>query len=153
MTLTLMSPAFADGAPIPPKHSRNGENLFPPLKWSGAPEETRSFALMVEDPDAPSGLFRHCGVSNIPADWQMLGESADTAPGKAPRFFENDFGNARYDGPQPPAGHGRHRYRFRLVALDVPNLPVPANAGAKMMWDEARKHALAEATLTGTFQN
>ena len=55
MTLTLMSPAFADGAPIPPKHSRNGENLFPPLKWSGAPEETKSFALMVEDPDAPSG--------------------------------------------------------------------------------------------------
>ncbi|MDX3927047.1 MAG: YbhB/YbcL family Raf kinase inhibitor-like protein [Shinella sp.] len=152
MALTLISPTFAEDQPIPEKHARNGENLFPPLKWSGVPEGTRSFALVVEDPDAPRGTFRHCGISNIPADWQELPESADTAPGKAPRFYKNDFGNARYDGPQPPRGDGAHHYVFRLAALDVPSLTVPDAAGVETMWNEARKHVLTEATLTGTYR-
>ncbi len=124
MTLTLMSPAFADGEPIPIKYTRNGGNLFPPLKWTGVPDGTRSFALVVEDPDAPSGLFRHCGMFNIAPTANNLSESVDTSPDQGPRYSENDFGNARYDGPQPPKGHGVHRYNFRLVALDVPNLTI-----------------------------
>ncbi|ANL64912.1 phosphatidylethanolamine-binding protein [Rhizobium phaseoli] len=152
MTMTLISKAFAQDQPIPKKYARAGENLFPPLSWSGAPEETRSFALVVEDPDAPRGTFRHCGIANIPAQWTALGESADTAPGQAPRFFKNDFGNARYDGPQPPAGDRPHHYIFRLAALDVPTLPIPDAAGTSAMWAEARKHALAEASVTGTYQ-
>ncbi|MEZ2128287.1 MULTISPECIES: YbhB/YbcL family Raf kinase inhibitor-like protein [unclassified Sinorhizobium] len=152
MALTLMSTGFTQDNPIPKKYARSGENMFPPLKWSGAPEGTRSFALIVEDPDAPSGTFRHCGIANIPADWSQLSESADTGPGNAPRFYRNDFGNARYDGPQPPRGHGPHHYIFRLAALDVPSLAVPANAGIARMWDEARKHVLAEASVTGTYE-
>lgn len=152
MALTLMSPAFADGEPIPKKYTRNGENLFPPLKWTGVPVGTRSFALVVEDPDAPSGLFRHCGMFNIPPTENSLPESVDTSPDQGPRYSENDFGNARYDGPQPPKGHGVHRYHLRLVALDVPNLTIPGTAGVKVMWDEANKHILAEAVLTGTFE-
>jgi Raf kinase inhibitor-like YbhB/YbcL family protein len=151
MTMTLTSPAFADGERMPDKYTRLGENLMPPLKWGGAPEEAKSFALIVEDPDAPSGTFRHCGVFNIPKDWNQLGQSADTAPGGGPRFSENDFGNARYDGPQPPKGHGLHHYRFRLAALDVPNLKVPDSAGVEAMWKEARSHILSETSLTGTF--
>ncbi|WP_244446665.1 YbhB/YbcL family Raf kinase inhibitor-like protein [Neorhizobium galegae] len=64
---------------------------------------------------------------------------------------ENDFGNARYDGPQPPKGHGLHHYQFRLAALDVPNIKVPDRAGIEAMWKEARSHILSETTLTGTF--
>lgn len=152
MALTLMSPAFADGEPIPKKYTRNGENLFPPLKWTGVPDGTRSFALVVEDPDAPSGLFRHCGMFNIPPTKDGLPESVDTSPDQGPRYSENDFGNARYDGPQPPKGHGVHHYHFRLAALDVPSLTIPGTAGVKVMWDEANKHILAKAVLTGTFE-
>lgn len=152
MSLTLMSPAFSDGGRIPDKYARRGQNLFPPLKWSGAPGAVRSFALIVEDPDAPSGTFRHCGVFNIPAEWDSLPESADTAPGGGSRFAENDFGNARYDGPQPPKGHGLHHYHFRLAALDVPSLQIPGSAGVAAMWREAKKHMLAETALTGTFE-
>ncbi|OHV82297.1 YbhB/YbcL family Raf kinase inhibitor-like protein [Rhizobium sp. LCM 4573] len=152
MGLTLISPAFAEDAQIPEKYTRLGRNLMPPLKWSGAPAEVKSFALVIEDPDAPSGTFRHCGVFNIPPNWSELPESADTAPGGGPRFSRNDFGNARYDGPQPPKGHGIHHYHFRLAALDVPKLTVPDAAGIEIMWKEARKHALSEASLTGTFE-
>lgn len=152
MGMMLTSPAFAEGEPMPEKYTRFGENLMPPLKWSGIPAETKSLALIVEDPDAPRGTFRHCGVFNIPADWDELSQSADTAPGGGPRFSRNDFGNARYDGPQPPKGHGTHHYHFRLAALDVPNLTVPDSAGIDAMWQEARKHTLSETSLTGTFE-
>jgi Raf kinase inhibitor-like YbhB/YbcL family protein len=152
VTLTLISPAFADGETIPIKYTRNGENLFPPLKWTGVPEGTRSFALVVEDPDAPRGLFRHCGMFNIPSTANSLAESVDTSPDRGPRYSQNDFGNARYDGPQPPQGHGVHHYHFRLAALDVPSLTTPGTAGVEVMWNEANKHALAKAVLTGTFE-
>jgi Raf kinase inhibitor-like YbhB/YbcL family protein len=125
---------------------------LPPLKWNGAPHEVRSYVLMIEDPDAPAGTFHHCGIFNIPADWDGLPESADTAPGGGPRFVENDFGNARYDGPQPPKGHGIHHYHFRLAALDVPSLAIAGSAGVEAMWREARKHTLAQTSLTGTFE-
>nr|CAD6437852.1 YbhB/YbcL family Raf kinase inhibitor-like protein [Rhizobium sp. Q54] len=151
MTLTLISPAFADGEPIPVKYTRLGENLMPPLKWSGPPEQTKSYVLIVEDPDAPNGTFRHCGVFNIPANWNELSQSADTAPDGGPRFSQNDFGNARYDGPQPPKGHGLHHYHFRLAALDVTNLTIPAAAGVEAMWGATQGHVLEEASITGTF--
>lgn len=151
MPLTMISPAFSQGERIPDKHARDGENLLPPLKWSGVPEGTRSFTLIVEDPDAPSGTFRHLGVYNIPATWEGLPESADTRGGGGPRFAVNDFGHARYDGPQPPKGHGTHHYHFRLAALDVPHLTVPASAGVEALWKEACKHKLDEAELVGTF--
>ncbi|ANP84662.1 MULTISPECIES: YbhB/YbcL family Raf kinase inhibitor-like protein [Rhizobium] len=152
MALTLISKAFAQDQPIPAKYARTGENLFPPLAWSEAPDKTRSFALVVEDPDAPHGTFRHCGIANIPAEWTALDESADTAPEHAPRFYQNDFGHARYDGPQPPPGDPPHRYIFRLAALDVPTLSIPDAAGIGVMWAEAKKHTLEEATVTGTYQ-
>ncbi|UUP16773.1 YbhB/YbcL family Raf kinase inhibitor-like protein [Nitratireductor thuwali] len=152
MTLTLISPAFAEGDVIPEKHVRDGDNLMPPLKWTGAPEGTGSFALVVEDPDAPSGTFRHLAVYNIPPDQEELPQSADTAPGNRLRYAKNDFGNRRYDGPQPPEGHGPHHYHFRLAALDVPSLDLPAEAGAQEIWREAQKHAIEEADLVGIYE-
>lgn len=130
MTFSLISPVFADGQPIPQKYTRFGENLFPPLKWTGTPEATQSFALIVEDPDAVSGLFRHCSIINIPGSWTELPQAVDTGPERGIKFIRNDFGNARYDGPQPPSGTGVHRYRFRLAALDAANLSIPDDVGA-----------------------
>lgn len=152
MSLVLISSAFGEGAPIPEKFSRFGENLFPPLKWNGAPPDVQSYALVVEDPDAPSGTFRHCGIFNIPPDWDGLPQSVDTKPNGGPHFAENDFGNIRYDGPQPPRGHGVHHYHFKLAALDVPDLSVPASAGVEAMWREVKKHTLSQAELVGTFE-
>lgn len=152
MSLTLISPAFAEGERIPDRHTRDGDNLLPPVKWNGVPEGTKSLALIVEDPDAPRGTFRHLGVFNIPASWEGLAESADTINGGGPRFAVNDFGMARYDGPQPPKGHGVHHYHFKLAALDVPNLTIPAAAGVEAIWKAACKHTLEEAELVGTFE-
>ena len=152
MNLTLISPVFAQGERIPEKHARDGKNLLPPVKWSGVPKGTRSLTLIVEDPDAPRGTFRHLGVLNIPPSWDGLAESADTRNGGGPRFAVNDFGFARYDGPQPPKGHGTHHYHFKLAALDVPHLTVPASAGVEAIWKEACKHILDEAELVGTFE-
>lgn len=152
MSLTLISPAFAENEPIPRKYTRDGDNLSPPLKWMGVPDNTRSFALMVEDPDAPSGTFHHCTIFNIPADHDRLPESVDTGPADWLRYAFNDFGNAAYDGPQPPPGDGPHHYHFRLAALDVPSLTVPAQAGAEEVWREARKHAIEETDLVGIYK-
>jgi Raf kinase inhibitor-like YbhB/YbcL family protein len=152
MPLSIMSPAFADGETIPKKYTRDSDNLSPPLKWTGAPEKTRSFALVVEDPDAPSGTFRHLAIYNIPADRDRLPESIDTGPDHAVRFGLNDFGNASYDGPEPPQGHGPHHYHFRLGALDVPSLPIPTDLDAEAVWREARKHMIEEAELVGIYE-
>jgi Raf kinase inhibitor-like YbhB/YbcL family protein len=154
MPLVLYSPAFADGERIPEKYTRGDENLSPPLRWSGAPEGTRSFVLIVEDPDAPGGTFYHWAVFNMPADRDHLPESVETGPGGAGlRRGQNDFGNAHYDGPEPPPGSGLHHYHFRLAALSVPNLTIPAQAGIAPIWREARKHLLDQAELVGVYGN
>ncbi|RCS25676.1 YbhB/YbcL family Raf kinase inhibitor-like protein [Phyllobacterium salinisoli] len=152
MPLTLTSPVFAEGETIPTKYARDGENLMPPLKWTGIPGGTQSFVLIVEDPDAPKGIFRHCAVYNIPADREGLPESIDTSRDNALSYAINDFGNAHYDGPEPPIGDDPHHYHFRLAALDVPRLAIPAKAGAQQIWHEARKHVIEEAELVGIYQ-
>ena len=152
MTFTLTSPAFAEGQTIPVKHTRDGENLSPPLQWTGAPEGTKSFILIVEDPDAPSGTFRHWAIYNIPADRDGLPQSVDAGLERAVRHGRNDFGNGRYDGPEPPKGHGVHHYRFRLGALDVANLEVPVDTGVEEIWRRAEKHLIGEAELTGIYE-
>src|SRR5215213_6057155 len=151
MPLTLTSPAFKQGKVIPIRHTRDGENLSPPLEWQDAPPETRSFMVLVEDPDAPSGTFRHWAMYNIPAGEVGLQEGASgQGPGRAEEGV-NGFGNACYDGPQPPKGHGPHHYHFRLAALDVPRLDVPASAKAEEIWTRAQPHIIAEAEVVGVY--
>lgn len=152
MTLNLMSPAFTDGAGIPEKYSRDGDNRMPPLKWSGAPDGTRSFALVVEDPDAPNGMFLHLAAYNIPPDATELGQASDGEADEAIDFARNDFGNERYDGPEPPRGDKPHHYHFRLAALDVPHLSIPHNAGVAAVWTDAQRHMIEEADLIGTYR-
>jgi Raf kinase inhibitor-like YbhB/YbcL family protein len=153
MPLTLISPVFAEGEKIPVKYTGDGENFSPPLRWSGAPDGTRSFVLIMDDPDAPGGTFHHWAIFNIPGDRTQLPESLETGPEAVGlKYGRNDFGNARYDGPKPPKGHGRHRYRFRLAALDVPSLGIPAQAGVAQIWKEARKHLRDETELVGFYE-
>jgi Raf kinase inhibitor-like YbhB/YbcL family protein len=159
MPLTLRTPAFANGKPIPKKYTRDGENLSPPLAWSGAPAGTRSFVLIVEDPDAPHGTFYHWAMFNIPGDRDGLAEGAGKPSlaksgdgASAPALGLNDFGNLGYDGPEPPHGHGVHHDHFRLAALDVPSLRLPQRVEVAAVWAEATKHALATAEVVGTYE-
>jgi Raf kinase inhibitor-like YbhB/YbcL family protein len=153
MPLTLSSSAFAEGEKIPERYTRDGKNVSPPLKWSGVPDKAKSLALVVQDPDAPNGTFGHWAVFNIPPDVGELPDAESGRPGpEALRQATNDFGNAYYDGPEPPVGHGVHHYHFRLAALDTPSLAIPGSAGVARIWQEAQKHMLEEAELVGTYE-
>jgi Raf kinase inhibitor-like YbhB/YbcL family protein len=152
MPFSITSPAFRDGEVIPIRHTRDGENLSPPLEWRDAPPETKSFVLLVEDPDAPSGTFRHWAMYNIPAGEAGLPEGASAQGLRRAGEGVNGFRNARYDGPQPPKGHGLHHYHFRLAALDVEQLDMPASAKAEDIWTKVQPHIIAEAELVGVYQ-
>jgi Raf kinase inhibitor-like YbhB/YbcL family protein len=146
--MRLSSPAFAAGAAIPKRHGCGGENLSPPLAWSGPPAGARSFALVVDDPDAQN--FTHWVLFNVPGDVASLPEGL--RPGQLPAGAAeggNDFGGIGWGGPCPPAGE--HHYSFRLYALDVPALALvsPTKQQLEAAMDG---HALAEAQLVGTYR-
>jgi Raf kinase inhibitor-like YbhB/YbcL family protein len=146
MDFTLSSPAFADGTAIPVRHTCDGDDVSPRLTWSGTPERTRSFALVLDDPDAPRGTFTHWVVYDLPADLTELGEgSTQGTQGR------NSFGRTGYGGPCPPPGDQPHRYRFTLYALDVPTLAV-ANGTREELERKVDTHVLATARLIGRYQ-
>ncbi len=149
MTMRLTSTAFRPGGTIPARFTCDGENLSPPLAWSGAPEGTRSFALVCRDPDAPAGVWYHWAIFDIAPGRDGLEEHC--RPSGGVHQAVNDFGQRGYGGPCPPHGHGRHHYHFTLYALDVEHLDVPAGARCREVEAEAKAHALAEAELTGLY--
>jgi Raf kinase inhibitor-like YbhB/YbcL family protein len=153
MSFTVNSPAFEAGGRIPRKYTRAGENLSPPLAWSELPAGTRSLALVLEDPDAPKGTFRLWAVYNIKPTQKGLPEGVNGPRAESLGAGVNDFGNPRYDGPQPPPEHGPHHYHFRLLALDVPNLDLPPTARVEDVLHEARAHLIDETELVGTFKS
>jgi Raf kinase inhibitor-like YbhB/YbcL family protein len=142
----LESSAFEHAQAIPSRHSCEGEDVSPPLRWSNAPEGTRSLALVVDDPDAPGGVFTHWIA------WALDPAAEGLAEGEpAPREGHNDFGTRGYRGPCPPPGHGRHRYVFRLYALDAE--PELAAAATKAQVEQAiAGHVLTTAELVGTYE-
>jgi Raf kinase inhibitor-like YbhB/YbcL family protein len=147
LAMQLTSEAFDDGSPIPSRFTCDGEDVPPPLRWSNPPTGTQSFALIVDDPDAPRGTFRHWGLFDIPSSARQLGES-----GEQSREARNDFDRTGYGGPCPPRGHGPHRYRFRLLALDVTRLPLAAGSAVSEVERAAQPHVLASALLTGRYE-
>jgi Raf kinase inhibitor-like YbhB/YbcL family protein len=153
-SITVTSPAFAEGARIPVDHTCDGKDLIPDVVLSSPPENTKSLILLVDDPDASSGTFTHMVLFNVSPEARKIGSANDpsgtpTGAGDAARFGLNDFQVARYSGPCPPKGEG-HRYRFRVIALDIAsNLPEGASKGQV---DEAMDgHIIGEGTLTGHF--
>ena len=149
--MQLRSSAFPDGTTIPRRFTCEGTDLSPPLDWSDAPEATRSFVLLCDDPDAPAGTWRHWAAYDIPADRAALVEGA-AQQGKGFKQAINDFQQPGYGGPCPPRGGGIHRYRFRLLALAVDRLPARREPSCQAVEREANKHLLAEAILIGTYQ-
>jgi Raf kinase inhibitor-like YbhB/YbcL family protein len=142
----LESSAFQNAQAIPSRHSCEGDDVSPPLRWSNVPEGTRSLALVVDDPDAPGGVFTHWIAWGLDPAAEGLGEGEP-----APLEGRNDFGTSGYRGPCPPPGHGRHRYVFRLYALDAdPGLDA---GGTKAELERAIEgHVLTIAELVGTFE-
>ena len=145
--LSLTSDAFQDGKPIPAQYTCDGANQTPALQWSDPPEGTRSFAIVIDDPDAPSGTFRHWGVFDIPGSARSIGGGR-----KVGTEVSNDFGKPGYGGPCPPKGHGPHHYHFRLFAVGVDRLTLGPNAKVEDVENEATKHAIAEGELIGTYE-
>jgi Raf kinase inhibitor-like YbhB/YbcL family protein len=151
--MRMISTAFSDGAVIPRRHTCDGEDISPPLAWSGAPAATRSFALLCDDPDALGGTWHHWGAYNIPAELTALDlDAARHADQYGFRQAANDFQRVGYGGPCPPRRHGPHHYHFRLGALSIEHLPLPEGASCRDVEREARKHVLAEAILVGVYE-
>ena len=142
-SLRVRSVAFSDGGHIPPKYTCEGENVNPPLEISGIPEETKTLALVVEDPDAPRGVHDHWVVWNIPPN-EAINESS--VPGTSGR---NSFGNTGYGCPCPPSGS--HRYYFKVYALDD-KLNIPAGSDKRTLKDAMKDHVLASAELMAHYQ-
>lgn len=150
VTLTkidLTSDAFRDGQPIPAQYTCDGADQTPALRWGEPPAGTKSFALVIDDPDAPSGTFRHWGVFDIPATARSIGGSE-----RAGTEVSNDFGKPGYGGPCPPKGHGVHHYHFKLFALDTERLGLSPSAKVKDVEDAAQEHAVAQGELVGTYE-
>ena len=151
----LESSAFADGAWIPPLHTLEGLNLSPPLRWHGAPAATRSYALVVDDPDAPAGTWQHWLLYNIPGELNALPAGLARTPELANGCRQglcwgvDRFDRLGYQGPQPPPG-AVHHYRFRLHALDR-SLKLPAGAQLFELQQAMAGHVLAETQLTGLY--
>jgi Raf kinase inhibitor-like YbhB/YbcL family protein len=143
---TLRCDAFENGQPIPARHTCDGEDLSPQLSWTEPPEDTRSLALVVDDPDAPSGTFSHWLAWGIYVGAGGLGEGE-----AAPREGRNDFGATGYRGPCPPPGHGVHHYSFRLAALDS-ELDLAAGAGKQELEQALAGRVLIVAELVGTYE-
>lgn len=159
MTIELSSDEFSQGAEIPNKYTEDGKDLSPPLRWDGAPEGTKEFALICDDPDAPTPEpWVHWVLYKIPADIHELPEGlpADArlrAPVGAVQGI-NSWKMGRtvgYRGPAPPRGHGTHHYRFHLYALDAP-LKLPEKADKKALLKAMQGHVLAEGELVGTYE-
>ncbi len=152
MAFALTSTAFTDGTAIPAKYTCDEADVSPPLAWSGAPAGTVSFALIVDDPDAPAGTWVHWVLYNLPATTAELPENVakvETLDLGGARQGRNDFQRPGYGGPCPPPGPA-HRYFFKLYALDAP-LRLKAGATKQDVEAAMKGHILATAQLVGTY--
>jgi Raf kinase inhibitor-like YbhB/YbcL family protein len=151
--MRLWSAAFDEGGMLPPRFTCDGDGVSPPLSWEDVPDGTLGFALLCEDPDAPSGLFTHWVLYNLPAGARELAEGVpkDAVLSIGAHQGTNSFGDVGYGGACPPRGHGEHRYIFKLYALDADPALEPG-ARREQLLDALRNHVLAEAHLTGKYK-
>ena len=144
--LRISSPAFDGHGRIPKKHPGDGEDVSPPLKWSGVPDGTKSFAIVVHDPDAPLvDGFTHWVAYGIPGDATGVPEGADQLVQGT-----NSMGNAGYNGPAPPPGHGVHHYYVWVYALDD-DLALDPGLDRRALIDKIEDHVIEQARLIGTY--
>jgi Raf kinase inhibitor-like YbhB/YbcL family protein len=148
--MRLSSTAFADGGRIPSRYTCDGENLSPPLLWTGVPKNAKSLVLTCDDPDAPLGKWHHWAVYDLAPGTSSLPEGVSPDDRNLAQAT-NDFRRQGYGGPCPPTGHGPHRYDFRLLALTVAELGLSRDPSCKDVEAAARRHIVAEARLCGLY--
>jgi len=150
MSLVLKSAAFSEGGWIPEKYTCDGDNVSPPLEWSGLPAGTASLALICDDPDAPMGTWVHWVVFNIPSETDGLPENVPPERELKQGGLQgiNDFRKIGYGGPCPPGG--THRYFFKLYALDC-RLDLPAGITKAQLMAAMEGHILDQAVLMGRY--
>lgn len=146
-SIGVSSPEFEAGRQIPREFTGLGDDVRPPLSWTGVPDGTESQAIIVDDPDAPGGIFTHWTVWNLPPRTRNLDSDTDV---RALGGVEgrNDFGTTGYRGPKPPSG--THRYQFRVFAVDK-FLDLPPNANVNELWRHLAGRTRAWGELVGTF--
>lgn len=142
--LVITSPSFTQGSDIPAKFSCRGDNISPAIKIGSIPAEAKSLAIIVEDPDAPHGIFDHWVAWNLQPDNTIVENSKDGVQGK------NSSGGTGYTGPCPPSGI--HRYQFKVYALDA-TLDLPIATNKKNLMNAMKEHVIAGGELTGMFSN
>ncbi len=147
LALAVKSPAFIQGGRMPVKYTCDGEDISPQLSWEPGPPATESYALIVDDPDAPGGTFTHWLVYNIPSNVTRLEEHVTGLPGMLQG--KNSYGRAGYGGPCPPPGK-LHHYRFNVYALDS-RLKLAPGASKDDLMGAMRGHVLAQGELTGVY--
>jgi Raf kinase inhibitor-like YbhB/YbcL family protein len=152
MPLLLASPVFSSGGAIPSEYTCDGADISPPLTWSGLPAGTQSLVLIVDDPDAPSGVFRHWAAFDIPPSAPGLAAGyGPNRPATGFREARNDFGVLDYGGPCPPKGHRVHHYHFRLFAISRPTLDLTPSASAFDVLQAAQSYVIQQTELIGTY--
>jgi Raf kinase inhibitor-like YbhB/YbcL family protein len=142
----VTSPAFSEGQAVPEVYTCDGADTSPPLAVAGVPPQARALVLVVDDPDAPGGVFTHWVVFGLPPSPTSFPEGTLPAAAQQGR---NDFGKSVWGGPCPPAG-APHHYRFRALALDAA-VAIPADASGTVLADAVKGHVLAEARMTATY--
>lgn len=147
MTFTISSPEFEPKQPIPTKFTCEGANLAPTLIWQGFPEETKFFAIIMDDPDAPKGTWVHWVIFNISASTKHINSQNSTPEGAI--NGTNSWGKTGYGGPCPPSG--QHRYVFKIYALDA-KLQLTSKATKADLEEAMKDHILAKAELIGVYQ-
>jgi Raf kinase inhibitor-like YbhB/YbcL family protein len=144
--LAVSSSAFANHEPIPRRHAQEGDNVAPVVEWSGVPDATQAFALVVHDPDAPLvDGFTHWVTYGIPADARGLPEGGGGATDGV-----NSGGSTGYVGPAPPPGHGLHHYYFWIYALDE-DLDLEPGLDRRALFERIEDHVIEQARLVGTY--
>lgn len=151
--MELTSPAFKHGEAIPRKYTCDGEDVSPPLAISGVPQGAKTLVLIMEDPDAPIGLFTHWILYEIPATVREIPEGVPKRPEVAGLGLQgvNDFGRIGYGGPCPPRGHGPHRYFFKLYALST-SLGLKPRASRGDVLKAMEGKVLAQAEYMGIYK-
>jgi Raf kinase inhibitor-like YbhB/YbcL family protein len=146
--LRLSSPAFESHKRIPERHTGDGEDVSPALRWEGAPENTKAFAVVVHDPDAPLvNGFTHWVAYGIPGGTTELAQGTSE-----PIQGTNSFGNRGYNGPAPPPGHGVHHYYFWVYALDS-ELDLEPGLDRHALMERIEDHVIEQARIIGTYEH
>ncbi len=150
--MKIESLSFKNGELIPRKYTCEGDDVSPQISWSGFPEKTKSFVLLMDDPDAPGRTFIHWVVYDIPLSVSSLRENfPKIRESEGVKQGVNDFGKIGYGGPCPPKGHGYHRYYIKVYALDVETLGLPPGATKGQVENRMKGHVIAQGYIMGMY--